>query len=181
MILTVNSEAAAFVRVNLAPIRDKSLQLKNHPNINKQVCGFSRPRAWSQCQFNANPIQFALKHSIQFSSTQLEFDSLQFDVFFFAAAHQRQRSLPQRFQQIVPCWYLPPTLPLPPAFSFKFMAPTGTPLPILKWKSGASADHFVPIKVVGFPPSPSPPQQLVQRLTRPRSPAGPAPDPTPPP
>jgi len=37
MILTVNSEPAAFVRVNLAPIRDKSLQLKNHPNINKQV------------------------------------------------------------------------------------------------------------------------------------------------
>ena len=37
MILTVNSESAAFVRVNLAPIRDKSLQLKNHPNINKQV------------------------------------------------------------------------------------------------------------------------------------------------
>ncbi len=37
MILTVNSETAAFVRVNLAPIKDKSLQLKNHPNINKQV------------------------------------------------------------------------------------------------------------------------------------------------
>ena len=37
MILTVNAESAAFVRVNLAPIRDKSLQLKNHPNINKQV------------------------------------------------------------------------------------------------------------------------------------------------
>jgi hypothetical protein len=37
MILTVNSESAAFVRVNLAPIKDKSLQLKNHPNINKQV------------------------------------------------------------------------------------------------------------------------------------------------
>jgi hypothetical protein len=28
------------------------------------------------------------------------------------------------------------------------MVPTGTPLPILKWKSGASADHVVPIKVV---------------------------------
>jgi hypothetical protein len=37
MILTVNSESAAFVRVNLAPIKDKTLQLKNHPNINKQV------------------------------------------------------------------------------------------------------------------------------------------------
>ena len=30
----------------------------------------------------------------------------------------------------------------------KIMLPTGTPLPILKWKSGASADHVVPIKVV---------------------------------
>ena len=79
MILTVNSESAAFVRVNLAPIKDKSLQLKNHPNINKQVLSSEN----ALCHKDASK-------------------------------------------------------------SF----PVGTPLPILKWKSGASADHFVPIKVV---------------------------------
>lgn len=84
MILTVNSESAAFVRVNLAPIRDKSLQLKNHPNINKQILTSDN----SLCHKDSSK-------------------------------------------------------------SF----PVGTPLPILKWKSGASADHVVPIKVSCWPSS----------------------------
>jgi hypothetical protein len=66
MILTVNSEAAAFVRVNLAPIRDKTLQLKNHPNINKQVRGFSGRAQRREFNLMRQKID-----SIKLNSTQL--------------------------------------------------------------------------------------------------------------
>jgi hypothetical protein len=71
--------------------------------------------------------------------------------------------------------------------------PLGTPLPILKWKSGASADHFVPIKVVRilcifteFLYRSEPLRRccllpLMNNLTLCNSRAGPAPAQTPPP
>lgn len=105
MILTVNSEPAAFVRVNLAPIRDKSLQLKNHPNINKQV---------QQAHIHGHRAHFfhLLRPFERVAPQVLSSDN--------ALCHKDSSK------------------------SF----PLGTPLPILKWKSAASADHFVPIKVV---------------------------------
>jgi hypothetical protein len=141
MILTVNSESAAFVRVNLAPIRDKTLQLKNHPNINKQVrLAFPVDVAVTLCRvlpFDEFKFNFISIFQIQFN----------FNVFICRFSLATTPSATKTPASLSP-WVRSLSVQSIQVLGNNIMVPTGTPLPILKWKSGASADHVVPIKVV---------------------------------